>query len=365
MAHRPAARRRSAATPGATRLRAMLAAAVVLTTVLAHVAPGAGAAPSPEQALRAAWALGQRQPGYRFTSDIDQTVVPVASAAAIGRTDQRVALHAEGTVRAPDQAEVRMAVGDQPIAAAMGIVQDGTRTFMRRGDRLLPIEHPAGAAAPAADHLAFLAGAVHVREIAPAIDDGRTFRRFTFDVDGRRLSEHMAREMQRQLGGTLPAGIRVSPVPLMAQLDGTGTLWVDEAGLPRRQVLDLTLPRASADFGARVHVDTAFRDFGPVPDIGRVVQDDDGTWRLEAPATGAAGAVGTVGKSVAAGAGGASNAAEAGATTPDPRATSATAPARRHRPWPRASRPSPRPPAPASTPPARTWPTGCLRWRPW
>lgn len=283
MAHRPVARRRSAVTPAMPRLRAALSAMVVLTAVLARGGPGAAAGPSAADALRAAWALGQSQPGYRFTSDIDQVVVPVASAATIGRTDQRVEMRAEGAVRAPHQAEVRIAVGGQPIAAAMGIVQDGARTFMRQGDRLLQVEHPAAAAAPTADHLAFLAGAVDVREVAPAAG-GDSARRFTFRVDGRRLSEHLARELQRQLGGTLPPGIRVSPVPLVAQLHGTGTLWVDAAGLPQRQVLDLTMPRASAHYGARVHVDTTFRDFGPVPDIGRVVQDADGTWRLEAPA---------------------------------------------------------------------------------
>ncbi|MCE7939261.1 MAG: hypothetical protein DYG90_11910, partial [Chloroflexi bacterium CFX6] len=174
-------------TPAMPRLRAALSAMVVLTAVLARGGPGAAAGPSAADALRAAWALGQSQPGYRFTSDIDQVVVPVASAATIGRTDQRVEMRAEGAVRAPHQAEVRIAVGGQPIAAAMGIVQDGARTFMRQGDRLLQVEHPAAAAAPTADHLAFLAGAVDVREVAPAAG-GDSARRFTFRVDGRRLS---------------------------------------------------------------------------------------------------------------------------------------------------------------------------------
>lgn len=272
---------------------------LLLLAVLARGSLSTWAAAPDEQALRAAWQRAQSQPGYRFSSNIDQTVLPIASAATIGRTDTRVSMVAEGAVRAPDQAEVRIAVDGQPASAAMGIVQYGARSFVRQGDKLMPVESPAGAAAPTGDYLAFLAGAANVREIEPTSAAGHSFRRYAFDLDGQRLAEHLQREMEGQLKGTLPAGIRVSPAPLVAQMTGGGTLWVDEAGLPRRQIMDLTLPRASADYGARIHVDTEFRDFGQVASIGTVTQDAAGTWHLTALAAGASSAAvsGTIAQS--------------------------------------------------------------------
>lgn len=278
-------RRRSPQRP--IRNRARLGAAAVLLflglTASARDSLDAGAAPSPAAALRDAWQSARAQEGYRFRSTIDQTLVPIAGPRTIGHSDQHVAMVAEGTVRLPDQAEVRIALDGQPADAAMGIVQDGARSFLRQGSRLVPVPNPAGAAAPTGDYLAFLAGAVNVREIDPGTAGGERHRRFSFDIDGQRLSEHLEQELQRQLGGALPGGIRVSPVPLVAQLTGSGTLWVDEAGLPSRQELALSLPRASADYGAQVRVQSEFRDFGPTAAIGRVQQDAEGAWRLEAP----------------------------------------------------------------------------------
>lgn len=298
MSHHPARSRRisfsrSLRSPSIARLIAALAVLFVLLALPARNVLSSWTAAPGEQALRAAWQRAQSEPGYRFTSNIDQTVVPIAGAGTIGRTDQRVAMVAEGTVRAPDQAEVRIAVDGRPASAAFGIVQDGARSFVRQGDKLMPVESPAGAASPTGDYLAYLSGATKVREIEPTTAAGHTFRRYTFDLDGRRLSEHLQSEMQRQLGGELPAGVRVSPVPLVAQMTGGGTLWVDEAGLPRRQIMDLTLPRASADYAARVHVVTEFSDFGTVASIGKVTQDAEGAWHLEAPAAGASVGVGT------------------------------------------------------------------------
>jgi hypothetical protein len=259
---------------------------LLLCLTLGRSALGAWAAGPEEQALRAAWERARTEPGYRFTSHIDQTLVPVASAATIGQASRQVDLVAEGTVQAPDRAEVRISMDGQPLEQTMGLLQDGARTFLRKDEKLVPMASPAGGASPTGDYLGFLSAATQVREIEPTTAAGHSFRRFSFELDGQRLAEHL----QRQLGDKLPAGIQTSPVPQVAQITGSGTLWVDEAGLPRRQILDLTLPRASADYSAQVHVDSEFRDFGTAA-VGGAVQDAKGEWRLQAPA----GAAGTLG----------------------------------------------------------------------
>jgi hypothetical protein len=299
MARRHLLRRRARITP---RLVVPIVLVLGLVAILARGALNTWAASPDEQALRAAWQVAQSQPGYRFSSNIDQTVVPIASAGNIGQTDQRTTMVAEGAVRGPDQAMVTIAVDGQPQAAALGIVQDGGRTFLRKGDKLFPVQSPAGAASPTGDYLGFLAGATQVHGIEPTTAAGQSFRRYAFDLDGQKLAEHLRRELNRQPAGNLPPGIRISPVPVMAQMTGVGTLWVDEAGLPRRLILDLNMPGVSAGFGAQVHVETEFRDFGQVATIGQVSQDAAGAWQLETPTTGAT-AGGSTGEAVGAGSG--------------------------------------------------------------
>jgi hypothetical protein len=66
-----------------------------------------------------------------------------------------------------------------------------------------------------------------------------------------------------------------------AAVGGRGELWVDAAGMPRRQLLDLTLPQAGQGYAAQAHVAVELGDFGRVASLPRPVQGADGRWRLE------------------------------------------------------------------------------------
>ena len=95
-------------------------------------APG----PSPAAALRQAWeaASAGGRGSYRFSSDIEQTLLPRARAENIGKSDQRIDMRAEGAVRLPDQAQLRLSFEGAPGTAPVGLVQDGSRTYIQAGD---------------------------------------------------------------------------------------------------------------------------------------------------------------------------------------------------------------------------------------
>jgi len=251
--------------------------------------------PSPADDLRRAWlaATAGGHGGYRFASDIEQTLVPRARAENIGRTDTRIDMRADGAVRLPDQATLELSFEGAPGMRPLGLVQDGRRTFVRVGSELKQVENPLGTTAPSGDLLAYLAAATDVREVEPATAAGTSFRRFAFAIDGARFAAYVRDQIEAQIDGRIPAGVRLAPPAMFERLDGSGELWVGADGLPRRQVIHLEVPDAGERYGMRTRIVTDFRDFGALDALPRAVPDGQGGWRLEAGVAGSSGATGS------------------------------------------------------------------------
>ena len=243
------------------QLASLFGALVVLLTVPALAqGPDADAAPL-AQAQKAAVAAG----GYTFTADVEQTLIPHATAANIGRTGSRMDVRLEGEVTLPDRARMTLRFeGAGAEDAAVELVKDATGTYMLQDGRRLAVDDPTATAGPTADYLSYLHAAENV---APCDTPSQTTPGgacYTYDISGERFAEHVRQEMaaaiRRGEALQLPPGVELTASPVLARMSGRGELWVDAAGLPVRQIVDLDIPNAGEmqDAHARVIVDFDF-----------------------------------------------------------------------------------------------------------
>jgi hypothetical protein len=109
--------------------------------------------------------------------------------------------------------------------------------------------------------------------------------RYRFAIDGARFADYMLTLAEKQLQAELPVGITLQPSKAYQTMTGRGELWVDAAGFPRRQILELEMSEASTDYLVRMRVVVEFCDFGQVQTQSTVMPDgnQDGTtaWRVE------------------------------------------------------------------------------------
>ena len=214
--------------------------------------PRPPAAPSPEDALRDAWEQAQAAGSYRFTADSEQTLIPRPVPGMIGQTDQRVDARISGEVTLPDFARITLrfegaGLDEQPLE----LIQDGIESYVVRDGEKVAVDNPTGLSSTTADYLGYLAAAENVQRIAE-VDDAAHFTRYSYDINGQRFAEHVRDQMQA--GGQIPAGMSLEPSPLLSDMSGQGELWVDEDGMPVRQIVDLDMPGVTDAYDARVHL---------------------------------------------------------------------------------------------------------------
>jgi hypothetical protein len=245
-------------------LGSLLVGILLLALTMAGLARAA--APSdPADELRAAWKLAQEAGSYAFAADIEQTLIPKPTIYNVGRSDERVALRAEGQVRLPDYSRLRLLPVVMPPgvdAAPIEVERIGAETWVTVDGERKRMEDPAGLAAPTGDYLAWLEAARDVRELEPVTVGGVRYQRLAFTVDGPAFAEVVRQRLQEQLAPDLPPGARVQPPQVLQTLSGEGELWIGPDGLPRRQILNLTLPEVSEAYAAQARVVTDFSDFG-------------------------------------------------------------------------------------------------------
>lgn len=194
--------------------------------------------------------------GYTFTTDVEQTLLPRPVVSMIGQTSQRVDMRIDGQVQVPDYSEitVRFEGGDAALPV-IGLVQEGPDTFLLQDGERIPVENPAHLAAPTGDYTLYLSAAENVQRQVD--ENGRTY--FTFTVSGDRLARLVRDYLQANLPPGAPPNTQLSPSPYLQRISGSGELWLDDAGLPLRQVLQLTIPEASETYDANVRTITHFR----------------------------------------------------------------------------------------------------------
>ncbi|MCX6047416.1 MAG: hypothetical protein NT075_20110, partial [Chloroflexi bacterium] len=220
----------------------------------------------------AAWEQARARGAYHFTSDLTQTTTPLAILNNVGRSSRQTDLHLEGdsdvraatmnlrlwtqegSVSQPNSGvEVRVRDGKTQIRQSGAT--DGEAGWQDAGDIT-------GALAPNGDFLAFLAGMRDVQSLGVETRAGITFTRYRFQLDGPAIANHVRNQMEAALRqrGELPPGMEMQAPTSYAQMTGTGELWVDDAGLPLRQLLDVQFP-AQRDETVAAHISTDFTHF--------------------------------------------------------------------------------------------------------
>jgi hypothetical protein len=223
------------------------------------------AAPDP---ATAAWQRARAAGNYRFTSDVTQVTLPLATLTNVGRTSRSEELYMEGQndLRAQQMAFTLWTEGGSVLQAESGVsvrTEDG-KTFARRGaGEWEVVDDMTGAIAPQGDFLGYLAA---IRAVAAQPGEARggiAFTRYTFEIDSPRFAEHMHEQMTAALlaRGELPPGLQLEVPTYFRDMVGSGELWVGDDGLPLRQILTLQFP-AQDDEQVHAQIVVNFFDFG-------------------------------------------------------------------------------------------------------
>ncbi len=189
---------------------------------------------------------------YYFTADIEQTLIPRAIPANIGQSEQRIDTRITGQIISPDQAELTLQFeGGGLNIPTFTIEQDGANTYLIQGNERTAIENPLSQTAPHGDYTIYLQAAENIARSSTSEESPFTI--YTFDVNGRKLAQHVRDLMQTQLP---PAAqpVQVSSSPILQSISGNGELWLDDNGLPRRQILDITTPEINNQYDAQSHI---------------------------------------------------------------------------------------------------------------
>ncbi|MCD6289535.1 MAG: thrombospondin type 3 repeat-containing protein, partial [Anaerolineae bacterium] len=212
--------------------------------------------PSAENALTQVMARVRDVGSYRFIAHIETTLIPRPSSAMIGRSDLHLTLRLDGEQLGPDRSHITLHLLDDPRSPALLIEQDGIHVTVTQGGRRVEQSLPIDPSTVASDFLHFLAAATDVHRLpSDASAETHDTTRFAYRIDGSRLAhiytERIADELRRaaqvpDLDVTIPTSAEGAT--------GTGELWVDKAGLPARQVLDLEMPGASQFYDSHAHI---------------------------------------------------------------------------------------------------------------
>ncbi len=265
----------------------LASAPVRMQHVWQQMQPQPAATPSPQEALHHAWKQAQAAGAYRFTADTEQTLIPRPIPGMIGQTDQRVDTRITGEVTLPDYARMTLqfegaGLNEEPLT----LIQDGAESYVVKDGEKIAVDNPASLSSPTADYLGYLAAAENVQIIAEA-EGASQFTRFSYDINGQLFAEYVRDQIQAELQGEVPAGVRLEPSPLLAAMSGQGELWVDEAGMPVRQIVDLDMPGVTEEYDARVHMVVDFDFTQAVAASGAKTPQDSGVMALSSGITGA------------------------------------------------------------------------------
>ena len=233
-------------------LAAVCAAVLLLVGTAGLSRSRSQAAATPAEAVTAAWQRALASGSYRFIGDVTQVTVPQATLGNVGSTSRAERLYLEGQTDAHLQTMDLRLWSDQWSGGSALVPESGlqvqtaggkTRT-RSGGGAWQDAPGVTDSFAPQGDFMGYLAAIRHVTAGAPETRAGRTFTRYTFDVDGPAFAAYSRDKIQQAMAarGELPSGMQLEVSSYYSGMTGTGELWVGDDGLPLRQTLDLNFP---------------------------------------------------------------------------------------------------------------------------
>ncbi len=246
--------------------RILLPLSILLLLTGLHVL--SSRADTPDAIVADVWRNTQRAGSYAFDAEITQYTIPVATASNIGKSAERNDIRLVGSA---DLAHAGLNLtlfsqGGSLLDQASGIefkLEDG-RSFARLPDHeWQEVADFSGSTAPNGDFLTYLAGATEIADLGRETRNGISFTRYAYAIDGKAFAEQMRETLSDQLraSGALAPHANIQPAPLLQGMTGNGELWVDDDGLPVRNIVTLNFP---AEDGAwsKTEMTVTFSDFG-------------------------------------------------------------------------------------------------------
>lgn len=245
-------------------------AVVFLLIVLAFtVKQVSSTPPSPEDELRAAWQQARASGAYDYHTTIIQTTWPLPKLENVGLSSKQHRLYLEGQTDLTSRfMQMRLwAEGGHAPTGQKGIeirVDDGQAQGRVDGGEWQAVDNVTQIFAPDYDALTYLVAARNVVKAGQDSRAGILFTRYTFDVDGLAFAQYMRERMEAELQrtGKLPAGLSLDMNRQYVGMMGQGEIWVDQAGLPLRQIVQLQFPPGQLE-RMEAEVTTDFSAWGP------------------------------------------------------------------------------------------------------
>lgn len=226
----------------------------ILLLSLPHIPLAEGASPRADDVLEQAWMLAEQSGRYNYRSSVAQTTFPAPTLANAGRAPEEVRFGIEGAIDLLAETMEMTLWPNGSFDPQRGVtlrVEDGV-AYGRAGNQgeWEPVEGLVDLFAPGGDPLGFLAAAQAVTYAGEKVTSlgsdstERTFRRYTFRVDGGAFGAYMKEQLQAQLRarGELPPGVTMDTPAMYTRMTGEGEIWLREDGLPAHMSVALDMP---------------------------------------------------------------------------------------------------------------------------
>ncbi|MCP5099527.1 MAG: hypothetical protein GY943_28560, partial [Chloroflexi bacterium] len=206
--------------------------------------------------LQSAWQKATDIGSYAYQANTVQTIHPTAKVENIGRAPQTQHLNINGEINLHSEAlQLEIQSGDNaPLAIK---VEDGiTYGRSQETEAWQEMDEMTELFAPGGDPLSYLTAVENVQILDNTADSTflseellpdtyfASLTRYTFDINGAQYAQFMRNQLEQQLRqqGELPAGMHLETSQIYKDMVGNGEIWINEAGLPVRQMIHLQFP---------------------------------------------------------------------------------------------------------------------------
>lgn len=199
-------------------------------------------------ALQQSWQHANQYGTFHYATTIVQTTRPLNTLGNVGLSSKVDRSYIEGDVnRADETMHMHLWTADGNIVSTQGVelrVEDGKTYGRIGGSDWQETEHIADIFAPGGDHLSYLVAARKVQHQGTEQRVGMQFTTYTYTIDGPTFADYMRQQMEDYLHehGKLPPDISLDTADVYTGMTGEGEVWVNEQGLPVRQIVSLVFP---------------------------------------------------------------------------------------------------------------------------
>ncbi|HSH05680.1 MAG TPA: LamG-like jellyroll fold domain-containing protein [Anaerolineae bacterium] len=231
---------------------------------------GPTTAESASAAVTRAWQLASASDAYQYRTRLEQTTYPLPSLMNAGQPAQQETLGVEGAVQLTARNLTLKLWTDASFDPTSGMeirVENGLAEGRVGSGPWQPIDNIGELFAPGGDPLGFLSA---VKDVTPAGTEKRalgttqlTYQRYTFTLNGPALARYLQQQMEASLRqqGQWIDGLQSNMATRYTHMEGVGTIWLTENGLPARLELDMTLPPHGENGRVQAQMVTDYFDF--------------------------------------------------------------------------------------------------------